>query len=646
MHGALMKFTLPKSNSYRLVLSFIGLAFFLFQFNNCSQVNSQMGNVNDNSSTRSVLENTPVDSSNPLVVMCISSSDGNKIAPTLRKLINPNTGSQKLTGFDWDQKDDLIATIDNTCLIENNYQDPIIPYIDLSQISNKTSKSIHIIKKDSITQLESFLKTAQESECLLAAEKNLTIKVSAINEGPDTFFNSQVHLQASSQNAVAINATPSTLNSILTFVDDPNFTSNNKVVKIAVIDTGIDTINPDLAPILARDVTGAVIGANTTDLPSQGFLTDSGYHGTHVAGLIAAQYNNSMGVSGVYGRNVIVYPLRVSKDGNSMTIASIAQALQKAVEYKVDIVNLSLSTETDSTLFRNAINDTLAAGISIIVAAGNGDADTGAGGVLGSTLTSYPAMYSTATNGLITVGSLDLTTLNISSFSNRSPNYVDLLAPGSNAGLGILSTIPLNVNISQNQTQGPGYGSSIVYSDGTFDLIHGTSMATPQVAGAVASAISMAKSRGKSLSHTQIKSWLRGDASPKNSGFSNFSYSGSYLNLQNLYTYVSSNISALPNISASTNTIITIATQPTSKQAVAGESLSLTVTASATNNSPLSYQWYKDSFPITGATSSQLVLNNLRTDQAGLYKVVLGTSNGETLVSTEISVKVALNYCN
>ncbi|MGZ3690399.1 MAG: S8 family serine peptidase [Pseudobdellovibrio sp.] len=638
-----MQFKGPsKSKILSGAVVFVGLFVLLFEFNNCGKINSQSA-TQDGS-----IDSASTAGSNSDVLQCISSSDGVKVSSALRKSVTLSAGasSNKINSLDWDQKEDLLVTLDNQCAVNSDFNDPIISYLDLSTIDVNQRKSFHVIKKESVSNLSLFIQSALESECLLSADKNYRLKVSAINEGPDTYFNSQAHLASTTTSAVAINATKTVMNTILAYVGDAAYTKYDHTVKVGVIDTGVDSTNPDLAPVLARDASNNIIGANTTDDPSQGFASDSGYHGTHVAGLIGAQYNNSIGVSGVYGRNVAIYPLRVSNDGDSMTVAALAAALQKALDLKLDIVNMSLSADTDISGFRTAINEAVAAGLTVVVAAGNGDPNTGIGGVLGSTIYSYPAMYSNANNGVITVGSVDLATQTISFFSNKSPTYVDILAPGSNSSYGILSTIPLNQNIPSGQTSGPGYGSSINYSDGSYDLIQGTSMATPMVTGALAAAVSMVKSRGKVITNLQLKNWLHSNGSPKSSAFTSYSNGGSYLNLQSLYTYATNTISSLPSSSSGgggSSSGISITMQPISKQLVVGESVSLSVIVSS--SSALTYQWYKDDVAIPGATSSQINLSNTQPESAGVYKVVI-TSNGLSVTSSEATLKVALAYCN
>lgn len=585
------------------------------------------------------------------VLQCLSSSDGIRVSNALSQSLNPAAStSNKINSLDWNQDVDLVVVVDNQCLSEHGDDDVILRYIDPSELNKTLSKSVYVIKKESIQHLQSFIHDALSSECLVSANKNYEIKVSAA----DPYISRQAHLGPSSSNPVAISVLPATLDTILTYVDGGTNTAGKKV-KVAVIDTGIDTTNPDLSPIIARKTDGSYKGYNTTTSSSLGYLQDSGYHGTHVAGLIAAQYNNGYGVTGVYGKNVELYPFRVSNDGDTMTIAAIVTAIQIAVQTeKVDIINMSFSTTSDYTELRQAINDAMSAGVTIVVAAGNGDS-SGVGQVLGSGISGYPAMYSTANNGLITVGSLDLKSRTISKFSNRSTQYVDILAPGSNGDIytsstndnreGIFSTIPLSYN---NST---GVGSIVEMGNGQFETINGTSMAAPLVTGALAAVISMAKSHNYAVSNTQLKTWLRGSGSPKSSSFSNYSVAGSYLNLLTLYNYAIGQFAYMtpttpsptptPDTSGSGN--LTITSQPLNTQVVLDEQVTLRVGTSS--NLAMTYQWYKDGVAIAGADKAAYTINRASVSDAGSYRVHV-QSGTQSLYSQSVNVMVGLAYCS
>lgn len=189
----------------------------------------------------------------------------------------------------------------------------------------------------------------------------------------------------------------------------------------------------------------------------------SSWHGTHVAGTVAAVTNNAKGVAGT-AFNAKVMPVRVLGRGGGYT-SDIADAITWSSGGTVsgvptlsaanvaDVINLSLGgSGSCDTLTQNAINGAVSRGTTVVVAAGNSNANV--------------ANFSPAScNNVIAVASVTSASSR-SSFSNYGA-LIDVSAPGS----GILSTL-------NSGTQGPGTESYASYN--------GTSMAAPHVAGAVA----------------------------------------------------------------------------------------------------------------------------------------------------------------
>ncbi|WP_139491812.1 S8 family peptidase [Brevibacillus dissolubilis] len=208
-------------------------------------------------------------------------------------------------------------------------------------------------------------------------------------------------------------------------------------VTVAVLDTGVETTHPDLQ----NRVQG---GFNTVDDNTD--PTDRVGHGTHVAGIIAAEADNGIGVAGVTGKlPVKVLPIKVIGDngkGNSLTVA---KGIDKAVELGADIINMSLGGTGNSKLVEEAVKRATAKGVLIICSAGNKGTRTE---------TQFPALYADT----LTVASVGSTEQS-SSFSNYG-SAVDIAAPGER----ILST----------------------YVNQDYRYLNGTSMATPLVAGAAA----------------------------------------------------------------------------------------------------------------------------------------------------------------
>lgn len=249
--------------------------------------------------------------------------------------------------------------------------------------------------------------------------------------------------------AKAVSTAPDLIPDGVKFINAPYFwlkgrKGENRV--IAIIDTGCDITHPDLADRILdkRNFT-------TDDNSNPNKVTDYVGHGTHVAGIIAANENQS-GIIGVAPRAKLIILKALTANGGSYN--SIVQAINYAISKKVDIINMSLGGAVNYKPLEDAVKLAVANNISVVCAAGNeGD------GRADSIEISYPASYVNS----ISVGAMNITRTP-SLFTNS--NYtVDLLAPGEGlSGQGIYSTAP----------------------GGKYVLMRGTSMASPHVAGALA----------------------------------------------------------------------------------------------------------------------------------------------------------------
>jgi serine protease len=238
-------------------------------------------------------------------------------------------------------------------------------------------------------------------------------------------------------------------------------------VIVAVVDSGIATGHPDFA---GRTVPGYDFvsvpelvgdGGGIDDDPTDPDAT-SGYHGTHVAGTVAAATNNALGVAGVAWDAARVMPLRaLGVDGLGSTY-DIVQAVRYAAGLsndsggtptrRADIINLSLGGGTPSAFEQETFDAVRAEGVLVIAAAGNSATSTPA----------YPASYS----GVVSVSAVTSGST-LASYSNRGAS-VDVAAPGGQA--------PNVVWSAWRAADG---------SDG-YAGYQGTSMAAPHVAGVAA----------------------------------------------------------------------------------------------------------------------------------------------------------------
>lgn len=184
-------------------------------------------------------------------------------------------------------------------------------------------------------------------------------------------------------------------------------------------------------------------------------------HGSHVAGIIGASGNNSIGVSGVNWK-VKLMPLKFLSSTGDGDVANAAKAINYAIAAEgVRIINASYEYSGPASQTElAAINTARTAGLLLIAAAGNSGVNIDNGSKV------YPASH--PLDNIISVAASDPSD-NKASFSNYGVTSVDLFAPG----VYIYSTVRLDRDIKQ--IENPYY-----------DYMSGTSMAAPMVSGAAA----------------------------------------------------------------------------------------------------------------------------------------------------------------
>ncbi len=236
-------------------------------------------------------------------------------------------------------------------------------------------------------------------------------------------------------------------------------------VVVAIIDSGLDITHPDLQgnlwvnqaeatglPGVDDDHNGYVDDVHGWDfVADKPITTGDTDHGTHVAGIIAAAINGQ-GTAGVAPRVKVMALKFISSSGNGYTSDAVA-AMEYAVANGASVINNSWGGSSYSSYLEGAVADAVSSNVVFVAASGNNGKNTDSSGF-------YPANYS----GVVSVGSTDESD-QLSSFSNYGVNTVEVAAPGSN----IYSTLRYG-----------GYGT-----------ISGTSMAAPQVSGALALGFSL-----------------------------------------------------------------------------------------------------------------------------------------------------------
>lgn len=162
-------------------------------------------------------------------------------------------------------------------------------------------------------------------------------------------------------------------------------TSTNKGtgIKVAILDTGIQSNHPDLI----NNIKGGVNFAGRPDgSTNPRYWTDKNGHGTHVAGIVAAVGDNDIGVIGV-APEAHLYAVKVLNNAGSGYTSDIIQGLQWAAD-NAQIASMSFGSSYYNQAEKDAIDAARAKGLILIAAAGNsGDGNPSTNNV------GYPARY-------------------------------------------------------------------------------------------------------------------------------------------------------------------------------------------------------------------------------------------------------------
>lgn len=340
---------------------------------------------------------------------------------------------------------------------------------DLSNGFVRVATSEGVSVEDAVSQLEGFGLDSQPNYAYtLADDENDTLSLSEFTNDP--------YLSASgsgSTNYEGLNDTEVT--------EAWDLVQTDKTVSVAVLDTGIRSSHEDLKDnvvatydaTLANSANG--LDGDVTD------ATDVEGHGTHVAGIVAAEANNAKGVAGtsynagivavkVFPTSTFTTPAGTKKlEGNCYTddlVCAYNYVIQNASTYNIRVVNMSVAgsiSDLDAAL-SDSIEEAYDQGIVTVCAAGNQSSALG----LTVPYLSAPADFSAHLVAVMNVtcasGSWSLSSssnYNTSTQSSSTSNK-NICAPGTN----ILSTLRTG--------------------DSSYGQLSGTSMASPWVAGVLA----------------------------------------------------------------------------------------------------------------------------------------------------------------
>ena len=186
-----------------------------------------------------------------------------------------------------------------------------------------------------------------------------------------------------------------------------DITTGTSSVIVAVVDSGVNPSHPDLAGRVLSN--GYDFVANTTA------TSDPNGHGTAVAGVIAPNANNNLGVAGVTWANPIL-PVRVLDANGTGSYSAIAQGITYAANQGARIINLSFGGSANSQTLQDAINYAWSKQCIVVASAGNN----------GNSVPVYPA----ACSNVVSVAATNASDAH-PSWSNYG-SFIDLCAPGDN----------------------------------------------------------------------------------------------------------------------------------------------------------------------------------------------------------------------
>lgn len=226
----------------------------------------------------------------------------------------------------------------------------------------------------------------------------------------------------------------------------------NGAITIALIDTGVDLTHPDLVHAVIQretepingvddDQNGVIddrYGAAFTDSRPDGQPVDETGHGTHLAGIMVANYHNGVGMAGL-SPFVRLLPIRVTQANGYMNQLDAARGIAYAVSQGAQIIVCAWGYYAVNQVLKDAIAHAQANGVMVLAAMGNS----------GTSVPEYPA----ALPGVIAIGAIGTNQVPLS-FSSTGP-HIGFVGYGGN----IMSILP---NLKSQAMSGTSQATAIV----------------------------------------------------------------------------------------------------------------------------------------------------------------------------------------
>ena len=266
-----------------------------------------------------------------------------------------------------------------------------------------------------------------------------------------------------------------------------NKSSDNKEesVLIAVLDTGVQVSHPDLKQRIdgCQDFTQKS-GVKNNE------CEDTNGHGTHVAGIIAADGGkDGVGMTGMDpSAKLLIF--KVCDETGLCWADDVASAIRASVKEGVQIITISVGSDSESPLVRDAVKSASEDGVLIIAAAGNDGSYSGS--------LDYPANYAS----VISVGAVD-SFGSVPEWSSRGNNGSTKSGVKEDGDLDFAA---------------PGVDVESTWNNGGYAVLSGTSMAAPHIAG-LASRLWDSESKNPAESVRNLLEKLTSDSETERAGF-------------------------------------------------------------------------------------------------------------------------------
>lgn len=226
-----------------------------------------------------------------------------------------------------------------------------------------------------------------------------------------------------------------------------------KSILVATLDTGVQVSHPDLEQRIA----GCQDFTHKSGV-KEGECEDMNGHGTHVAGIIAADGGkDGMGIIGMDPSTKLLV-FKVCDEAGLCWADDVASAIRSAGENGAQIINMSIGGDSESLLVKDAISDVVKEGVLVVAAAGNDGPYPGS--------LDYPANYA----DVISVGAVD-SFGSVPDWSSRGNN--------DSTKSGVREDGDLDFGA-------PGVDVESTWNNGGYAVLSGTSMAAPHITGLAA----------------------------------------------------------------------------------------------------------------------------------------------------------------